>query len=132
MPLSVRSVTIDCADPYRLATWWCQAFGVPMSPADFPEDPEALCTLGPGRTRLLFERVPEPKTTKNRVHIDVQAGADRDLEVDRLVAMGARLVADHREHDPGWVVLADPEGNEFCVERGATTDADAHAHAHAI
>jgi predicted enzyme related to lactoylglutathione lyase len=123
MPLSVRSVTIDCADPYRLAGWWCRVFGVPMSEHDFPDDPEALCTLGAGRTRLLFERVPEAKAAKNRVHVDIQAGRDRDLEVDRLVAMGATLVADHRDHDPGWVVLADPEGNEFCVERGAP-DAD--------
>jgi predicted enzyme related to lactoylglutathione lyase len=119
MPLSVRSVTVDCADPYRLAAWWCQVFGVPMSPDDFPGDPVALCTLGADRTRLLFERVPEPKSTKNRVHIDVQAGHDREAQVARLVGMGATLVADHRDLDPGWVVLADPEGNEFCVERGA-------------
>lgn len=122
MPLSVRSITIDCADPFRLAGWWCEVFDVPISPTDFPQDPEALCTLGAGRPRLLFERVPEPKqSSKNRVHFDIQAGADRDDEVVRLLGMGATLVADHRDHDPGWVVLADPEGNEFCLERGAVT-----------
>jgi hypothetical protein len=119
MALSVRSITIDCADPFRLAHWWCEVFSVSPSPTDFPDDPEALCTLGEGRTRLLFEKVPEHKLTKNRVHIDIQAGEEREKEVERLVALGATLVADHRDHDPGWVVLADPEGNEFCVERGA-------------
>jgi Glyoxalase-like domain len=117
MPLSIRSITIDCADPFRLAHWWCEVFGVAPSPTDFPGDPEAVCTLGAG-PRLLFERVPETKSCKNRVHVDVQAGAGRDAEVLRIVGMGATLVADHRDHDPGWVVLADPEGNEFCVERG--------------
>lgn len=121
MSLSIRSITIDCTDPYRLARWWCDAFSVAPSPTDFPDDPEASCVLGEGGPRLLFERVPEAKVAKNRVHIDVQAGDGRDSEVERLVSMGATLVADHRDHDPGWVVLQDPEGNEFCVERGAPT-----------
>ena len=120
MSLTVRSITFDCADPYRLARWWCEVFSVAPSPTDFPEDPEATCTLGEGRPRLLFERVPESKRTKNRVHIDIQAGARREQEVARLLALGASLVADHRGHDPGWAVLADPEGNEFCVERGGS------------
>lgn len=119
MALSVRSITIDCADPFRLARWWCEVFSVSPSSTDLPGDPEALCTLGEGLTRLLFEKVPEPKVTKNRVHIDIQAGDQRENEVERLVALGATLVADHRDHDPGWVVLADPEGNEFCVEKGS-------------
>lgn len=118
MALSVRSVTIDCTDPFRLARWWCEVFSVPTSPTDFPDDPEALCTLGEGGPRLLFEKVPEVKATKNRVHVDIQAGSKREEEVERLLTMGAVLVADHRDRDPGWVVLADPEGNEFCVERG--------------
>lgn len=118
MSLSVRSITVDCADPYRLAVWWCEALSVSPSPEDLPDDPVALCTLGKGRPRLLFERVPEAKVTKNRVHIDIQAGDAREEEVERLLSMGATLVADHRDRDPGWVVLRDPEGNEFCVERG--------------
>jgi predicted enzyme related to lactoylglutathione lyase len=67
---------------------------------------------------LLFERVPEGKSVKNRVHIDIRPGRSRDEEVERLLRLGASLVADHRQPDgAGWVVLADPEGNEFCVER---------------
>lgn len=116
MSLSIRSVTIDCRDPYRLAGWWCEALSVPPSPDDFPGDPEASCVLGEGLPRLLFERVPEAKGAKNRVHLDVQAGDLCDDEVARLISIGAALVADRRDH--GWVVLQDPEGNEFCVERG--------------
>jgi Glyoxalase-like domain len=116
--MSIRSFTIDSADPYRIAQWWCQAFGVPPSPEDFPDDPAALCEL-PDGPRLLFERVPEPKVVKNRAHIDILAGLRRDEEVERLIGLGASLFADHREPDgSGFVVLADPDGNEFCVERG--------------
>jgi hypothetical protein len=116
--MSIRSFTIDSADPYRIAQWWCQAFGVPPSPEDFPDDPAALCEL-PDGPRLLFERVPEPKVVKNRAHIDILAGLRRDEEVERLIDLGASLFADFRQPDgSGFVVLADPDGNEFCVERG--------------
>jgi hypothetical protein len=119
MTIAVRSITFDCQDPYRLALWWCSVLGVPPCPDDHPGDPEGLCVLGDGRPTLLFEKVPEAKTVKNRVHIDLQAGSGRDDEVARLTGLGAGFVADHREPDgTGWVVLADPEGNEFCVERG--------------
>jgi hypothetical protein len=71
---------------------------------------------------LFFQRVPEPKTIKNRLHVCLRpAGPNglREAEVERLVGLGATLVADRREADGlGWVVLADPEGNEFCVLRG--------------
>ncbi|MGB9113174.1 MAG: VOC family protein [Acidimicrobiales bacterium] len=117
MHFTLRSVTIDCPDPYALAKWWCEALGVPMSADDYRDDPEALCDLGPDRTRLLFEKVPERKTVKNRVHIDLRP-TSREDEVERLVALGASFVADHRgDEGSGWVVLADPEGNEFCVEQ---------------
>ena len=120
MSISVRSITIDCADPYRLALWWCQVLGVPPSADDHPGDPEAMCLLGEGKPRLLFERVPEGRSGKNRVHIDLLEGRRRDEEVDRIVQLGASFVADHLRPDgAGWGVLADPEGNEFCVERGA-------------
>lgn len=116
--MSIRSFTIDSPDPYRIAQWWCQAFGVPPSPEDFPDDPAALCDLGDG-PRLLFERVPEPKTVKNRAHIDILAGLRRDEEVERLIGLGASMYEDHRRPDgSGFVVLTDPDGNEFCVERG--------------
>ena len=116
--MSIRSFTIDSPDPYRIAQWWCLAFGVPPSPEDFPDDPAALCDLGDG-PRLLFERVPEPKTVKNRAHIDILAGLRRDEEVERLIGLGASMYEDHRRPDgSGFVVLTDPDGNEFCVERG--------------
>jgi predicted enzyme related to lactoylglutathione lyase len=116
--LSVRSITIDSRDPFALAKWWCAAFGVPMSHEDFPGDPEAICALNDGSPRLLFELVPEEKTVKNRVHIDLRPTTSREEAVERLISHGASLVSDHRRDDgSGWVVLADPEGNEFCVER---------------
>ncbi|HKQ01164.1 MAG TPA: VOC family protein, partial [Actinomycetes bacterium] len=74
-----------------------------------------------GQPGLLFIKVPEPKTVKNRVHLDlVPTDRTRDEEVERLLGIGATLVADHRRSDgSGWVVLADPEGNELCIERSA-------------
>ncbi|MGW7414186.1 VOC family protein [Streptomyces sp. NPDC054863] len=115
----VRHVTIDCADAYRLASFWAQVVGVPVTDDDAPGDPEALVPV-PG-AGLLFVQVPEPKTIKNRVHLDLQPqDRTRDEEVERILALGATLVADHRSPDgPGWALLADPEGNEFCVERSA-------------
>ena len=81
-----------------------------------PDDPyDETSGTGLGR-RLLFQRVPEPKTVKNRLHIDVHTGpGERDAEAERLVALGARIL--HAVDEPGgsWLVLADPEGNEFCV-----------------
>jgi hypothetical protein len=119
MSISVRSITVDCADPYRLALWWCEVFGVPPSPDDHPGDPEAICSMGEGLPRLLFEQVPEKKSGKNRVHLDLIEENRRDEEPERLLQLGATFVADHRQPDgAGWVILADPEGNEFCVERG--------------
>lgn len=117
MSLFVRSITIDSDDPVGLAAWWCQVFGVATHPDDHPGDPEALCDLGEGVPRLLFQHVPEAKTVKNRVHVDLLGGDRRDDEVDRLVGLGARLVGDFRRPDGyGWVMMTDPEGNEFCVE----------------
>ncbi|MER6499398.1 VOC family protein [Streptomyces sp. NPDC001455] len=115
----VRHITIDCADAYGLARFWSEVLGAPLSDNDAPGDPEAVVET-PGAA-LLFIRVPEPKRTKNRLHLDLQPqDRTRDQEVERLLALGARLVADHREPDGrGWVTLADPEGNELCVERSA-------------
>jgi hypothetical protein len=91
-----------------------------MHDDDQPGDPEAVVLLGDGLPNLLFQRVPEPKAGKNRLHVDLQPDHPRDDEVDRLLALGATWVADHRRPDgTGWATLADPEGNEFCVERSA-------------
>jgi predicted enzyme related to lactoylglutathione lyase len=72
-----------------------------------------------GGPNMLFQRVPEPKRVKNRVHLDIRpTDRTRDQEVERLQGAGATIVGDHRKPDgTGWVVMGDPEGNEFCVER---------------
>lgn len=110
-------MTIDSSDAYALASFWSEVFGEPLHEDDHPGDPEASIE-GAG---LLFVTVPEKKTVKNRVHLDLQPqDRTRDEEVDRLLALGATLVDDHRKFDgSGWALLADPEGNEFCVERSA-------------
>ncbi|WP_037672202.1 VOC family protein [Streptomyces griseus] len=117
MTSAIRHTTIDCADAYALATFWSQVLGQPLHEDDQPGDEEALIE-GAG---LLFVTVPERKTVKNRVHVDLQPqDRTRDEEVDRLLALGATLFSDQRRPDgTGWVTLADPEGNEFCVERSA-------------
>jgi predicted enzyme related to lactoylglutathione lyase len=117
----IHHLNVACDDPYELAGWWSQVLGYERSEEDFPGDPEALLIApegaGPG---VLFCRV-DDKATRSRLHFDVQpADHTRDEEVDRLLTVGATLVSDQRRPDgKGWVVLADPEGNEFCVERSA-------------
>ena len=114
----LSEILIDCADAERLARFWCDVLGWEILDRD-DEDVE----IGDpnGSIRLVFLPVPEPKTVKNRVHIDlVPTDRTRDEEVERLLGIGATLVADHRRPDgQGWVVLADPEGNELCIERSA-------------
>jgi hypothetical protein len=123
MTARVRNITFDCADPFVLAGFWSQVTGYREDPENpnHPDDPEALLVGTDGQPNLLFVTVPEPKTVKNRVHLDLQpTDRGRDEEVDRLLALGATLVDDHRRPDgTGWAVLADPEGNELCVERSA-------------
>ncbi|UKY48478.1 VOC family protein [Streptomyces inhibens] len=115
----IRHVTIDCTDAFRLAGWWAQVLDGSLADDDRPGDPEATVTAAGGA--LLFIAVPDAKTVKNRVHLDLQPqDRSRDEEVARLLALGATLVADHRRPDgTGWATLADIEGNEFCVERSA-------------
>lgn len=112
-------MTFDCADAYKLGSFWAEVLGARLSDDDRPGDPEALVET-PGAA-LLFVSVPEPKSVKNRVHLDIQPqDRTRDEEVERLLALGATLVGDHRRPDGrGWATLADPEGNEFCVECSA-------------
>lgn len=117
MTSAIRHTTIDCADAYALGSFWSRVLGQPLHEDDHPGDPEALIE-GAG---LLFVTVPDPKTVKNRVHLDLQPqDRTRDEEVERLLGLGAKLLNDQRKPDgSGWAVLADPEGNEFCVERSA-------------
>jgi hypothetical protein len=104
-------INVDAADAESLGRWWAEALGwvvVNDSPDEFEirPSPDRL----PG---LLFAPVPEAKRAKNRLHLDLRPD-DRDAEVERLVALGARHV-DVGQGEQSWVVLADPEGNEFCV-----------------
>ncbi|GLV86866.1 glyoxalase [Streptomyces lavendulae subsp. lavendulae] len=114
----VQNVAIDCADAYQLALFWSGVTGGPLDPGDGPGSREVQVTPAQGPV-LYFNQVPEPKTVKNRLHLCLRPETSRDREVDRLLGLGAAFVADHRRPDgTGWAVLADPEGNEFCVLRG--------------
>ncbi|MFE9249471.1 VOC family protein [Streptomyces sp. NPDC007088] len=115
----VRNIAVDCADAYGLARFWSAATGAPLHPESGPGDRETQVLLPEGPV-LHFNQVPEAKIVKNRVHLCLRPETSREEEVGRLLGLGATLVADRRERDgTGWAVLADPEGNEFCVLRGA-------------
>ena len=108
---------IDAADPYAQTMWWKEVLDdfTLVDEDQHPEDDECGLNAPDGRS-LLFLRVPEPKTVKNRMHVCLRpSDRSRDEEVDRLLEHGATMVNDLRKPDRGWAVLADPEGNEFCV-----------------
>ena len=123
MTSRISHTTVDCADAYRLSTWWKQVLDYTDLPGDpnEPGDEECMIQRRDGGHQLLFIEVPEPKAGKNRLHLDLRpTDRTRDEEVERLLAAGATLVDDQRDrHGPstGWVVLADPEGDEFCILR---------------
>jgi len=131
MTSRVSHTTVDCADAYGLSGWWkgvLDYVDVVDDPNE-PGDPECMIVSRDGTHRLLFVEVPESKAVKNRLHLDLEPVAgSRDDEVARLVGHGAVQVADRRGiYGPrtGWVVLADPEGNEFCVLRNAAERSEA-------
>src|SRR5438270_7674053 len=111
----LREFVIDCADPKSLGHFWSEVLGWPlvegeefswMSSTGAPDAPAPL---------LVFAPVPEPKAGKNRLHIDVNpSGVDQAEELERLLALGATKV-DVGQGEVPWIVLADPEGNEFCL-----------------
>jgi hypothetical protein len=113
----IENTCLDCANPYELARFWSQVLDRPVDPDATPDDDEVGIELA-GDRFLLFLRVPEPKTVKNRMHVCLQPQQQRDREVDRLLGIGATMADDRRQPDGrGWAVLTDPEGNEFCVLR---------------
>jgi predicted enzyme related to lactoylglutathione lyase len=120
MPLQWEQVIVDARDPLALGRWWATALGwtVVGEDADGIEIQPAPGVM-PG---LLFVAVEEAKSGKNRLHLDFRP-QDRDAEVDRLRQLGATL-ADVGQDDVSWVVLADPEGNEFCVLSGRPATPD--------
>ena len=134
-------VVVDCAAPHELADWWADALGWQVEAQDaafirrmidagYATDDETTTHAGalvwktgaainspdPNRPRLLFQQVPEGKTVKNRMHLDLRVGAERrEAEVARLVAAGATELHRASQGPHEWATLADPEGNEFCV-----------------
>lgn len=134
MTSRLTEIAVDAHDPQRLATFWCAVLGykvidvedglVEIAPAEFADAwDDASTAAWRARTRtapraptIVFVTVPEGKTVKNRVHLDVNPIGSQDGEVQRLLALGATH-ADVGQGDAHWVVLRDPEGNEFCVLR---------------
>ena len=125
MAVKIASVTFDCADALIVGQFWSAALGRPLDPNASSD----AATIGFAARRdtegwgpvqrdddptWMFFRVPEPKSAKNRMHLDVIA-PDLDGEVARLVELGATRVADMDQYGYKWTVMSDPEGNEFCV-----------------
>ena len=109
-------ITVDCADPARLAAFWSALLETPVG--DSMDDGRFVFLEGGGDLPVIcFQRVPEPKSVKNRVHVDL-ATPDLDAELTRLKGLGATHLADHDEDGTRWATLADPEGNEFDVAVG--------------
>jgi catechol 2,3-dioxygenase-like lactoylglutathione lyase family enzyme len=119
--LEIHEITFDAADPHRLAAFWAQLLEREIGDGGMPADDSVLVVARPGQPGLLFLRVPEGKMAKNRIHFDLWPTATtRDVEIERALGLGATLLVDRRQPSgPGWVVLADPEGNEFCIGSSA-------------
>jgi predicted enzyme related to lactoylglutathione lyase len=123
-PVSIELVhiTVDCDDAGRLASFWAQALGWDVAPDASPE----FAMVGGGARPAdapgwVFFRVPEGKSAKNRMHVDLEAD-DLDAETVRLVELGAAVVHEKQEWGAHWRTLTDPEGNEFCVVATAEDD----------
>jgi len=114
MTVARLGLVLDCADPERLAAFWAPALGyVSLGTAG---NYVALFPDGEPGPKLLLQRVDEPKSVKNRMHVDIEV-ADIEAEAVRLVRLGATRVSHGpcAEHGSTWVLMHDPEGNEFCV-----------------
>ena len=120
MPLRLHHIVIDTHDLPGLARFWTQALGWRVL-----SEREREIVIGPDVTApvgICFMPVSDVKTVKNRVHLDLTtSAADRDAEIERLLALGARRVDVGQTGQESWTVLADPEGNEFCVVRPKDT-----------
>ena len=123
MTSKFTELAIDCGDLSGLARFWCSVLGYEVQDEDdeivtigSPLAPEGRNHLGPVPPALTFARVPEGKTIKNRLHLDVNpTDREQDEEVRRLLDLGARHADVGQTGKESWIVLADPEGNEFCV-----------------
>ena len=119
----ISHTTVDCRNAFELSEWWKRVLGY-VDEVDDPNEPgheECMIVAADDGHRVLFIEVPDDKQVKNRLHFDLRPSeGTRDEELARLRELGATEVADHRgQYGPGtgWVVLADPEGNEFCILR---------------
>lgn len=118
MTLRPAMVTFDTLDATTLADWWARQTGGTVR-----DDSDGWYVMvvpsAAGGPVLAFQKVPDPTPGKNRLHVDL-AAADRDAEVERLLGDGATLVGRHEHEGFQWVVLADPDGNQFCVSQEHT------------
>jgi predicted enzyme related to lactoylglutathione lyase len=113
----LRDICFDCIDPDRVAHFWAAVLGYTLAPPspEEPDDPSIAIHAPAGGLRIWFNKVPEPKVVKNRVHIDINMPDGAELE--RLQRLGARILGEIREAEERvrWTIMADPEGNEFCA-----------------
>lgn len=125
MTLKIQALTIDCKDPDALANFWASVLNYEItyrSPEDETEEREVVISKpGEPDRDLLFIQVPDQKKVKNRYHLDLRP-EDRDAEVERVMGLGATRVDIGQGPEVTWVVLADPEGNEFCILRALTEE----------
>ncbi|GAA3516911.1 VOC family protein [Aeromicrobium panaciterrae] len=132
MTSQISHTTIDARDAHAQSVWWAQVLGMSEDPQDpnLPDHEECMIFSPDGRQRVLFINVPEGKTVKNRMHFDLRpTDRTREEEVERVIALGATQLEDFRRPDgSGWILLADPEGNEFCILRGYHEAPDNYAH----
>lgn len=118
MTLRLANITYDCDDTLAVGRFWSAALARPLD----PDPTQFFASIGAGDEdrrdpSFFFIRVPEPKTVKNRVHVDLASSGEggREAEIARLIGLGASRVADKDEWGHSWTVMTDPEGNEFCV-----------------
>jgi catechol 2,3-dioxygenase-like lactoylglutathione lyase family enzyme len=120
MPVRLHHIVIDTHDLPGLARFWTQALGWPVL-----SERDREIVIGPdvnAPVGICFMPVTDAKTVKNRVHVDLTtSAADRDQEIERLIGLGARRVDVGQTGEESWTVLADPEGNEFCLVRPKDT-----------
>lgn len=130
MGLRIGAIVFDCARPAALARFWAAALDYRVRPYDEEEiarlaqrgildvedDPTVAVDAPDGSATLFFQRVPEGKVVKNRVHLDLTSTTSMDVEVARLVGLGATVVRTYEESGARWTVILDPEGNELCVQ----------------
>ena len=117
MPVRFTELVIDCAVPRRIAEWWAEVLAYVV--LDASDEGVEIGAADGSKPTLFFAPVPEGKTIKNRLHIDLNAsaGSSQEAELRRLLEMGAKPVDVGQGDDVTWIVLADPEGNEFCLLR---------------